>query len=119
MNNKPHSGHRHCVLPSPTEEVLAILPGAKPGTALRVSVEPGQDGYVRLEHLAYSAGMGWYAQKSFVVPGDVLQALVPELRKAGCLIPRRPARADEDAPVLRIGPAIEGDRPNHLRRRDA
>ena len=104
----------HTAAVSPTEEDLIVLPGPRPGTAVRVRVEPGVDGYVRLEHLAYSAGMGWYTQKSFTIPGEMLAALVPQLRKADCMIPKRQA----DEPRLAIGPALN-DQPNRLQRREA
>src|SRR5688500_15162244 len=83
-----------CVFPSPTEQELATIPGEQPGTALRVHVEGGRDGYVRLEQLAHDERLGWYVQKSFVVPGDVLPALLPQLRKADCLI--TPCRTPRD-----------------------
>lgn len=93
-----------CSSPSPTEEELATLPGSQPGTALRIRVEPGPGGYVRLEHLAYSADLGWYTQKSFCVAGELLAELVPHLRRAECLIPRRPR--GEDEPLRFPGPAF-------------
>jgi hypothetical protein len=104
----------HTPAVSPTEEDLIVLAGPRPGTALRVRVEPGVDGYVRLEHLAYSAGIGWYTQKSFTIPGEMLAAIVPQLRKADCMIPKRP----HDEPRLTIGPALD-DRPTRLQRREA
>lgn len=77
-----------CVFPSPTEQELATLPGPQPGQALRVHVEPGAGGYVRLEQMAHDTGLGWYVQKSFIVPGELLASLLAQLRKADCLIPR-------------------------------
>jgi hypothetical protein len=77
-----------CVFPSATEQELATLPGSEPGTALRIYVEAGAEGYVRLQHLAHDVGTGWYVQKSFILPGEMLKALLPELRKADCLIPK-------------------------------
>ena len=79
-----------CVFPSPTEQELLTIPGAEPGTALRVFVEAKADGYVRLQQLAYDEGLGWYAQKTMVLPREVLSTLIPQLRKALCLMP--PAR---------------------------
>jgi hypothetical protein len=92
------------VFPSPTEQELATIPGNDPGTALRVYLEAGADGYVRLQHLAYDSGTGWYVQKSFILPGDVLKALLPELRKADCLIPASGAtsRASRSIPYMRL-----------------
>src|SRR5687767_15117524 len=97
-----------CVFPSPTEQELVTIPGEQPGTALRVHVEGGRDGYVRLEQLAHDERLGWYVQKSFIVPGDALATLVPQLRKADCLI--TPCRAPRgrgtqhalSAPKLRL-----------------
>lgn len=83
-----NENYQQCVIPGPTEEVLAVLPGQRPGTALRVRVEAGREGYVRLEQLAHNADLGWYVQKSFCIPGEMLSALIPQLRKADCLIPR-------------------------------
>lgn len=77
-----------CVLPSPTELEVQTLPGATPGTALRVSVEPASYGYVRLEHLAFNENVGWYTQKSFCVPTEMVNSLVTALRKADCLSPK-------------------------------
>ena len=79
-----HHSYRSCVVPSPTEQELAVLPG-EPGMALRVRVEAGARGYVRLEQLAYNAELGWYAQKSFCIPAHMLAAVATELRKADCL----------------------------------
>src|SRR5687768_18477573 len=86
-----NKNYQQCVIPGPTEEELAVLPGERPGTALRVRVEAGRDGYVRLEQLAHNADLGWYVQKSFCIPGEMLAGLIPQLRKADCLIPRRPS----------------------------
>ena len=93
-----------CVFPSPTEQELATIPGSDPGTALRVYVEAGADGYVRLQHLAYDGTTGWYVQKSFILPGDTLKALLPELRKADCLIPSAggTSQASRSIPYMRL-----------------
>ena len=96
-----------CVLPSPTEQELATIPGTEPGTALRVRVEPGRDGYVRLEHLAYNANVGWYTQKSFCIPGELLGQLVPALRKADCLTPQSKTDAVDAGQLLRLVPPVE------------
>jgi hypothetical protein len=78
----------YCVFASPTEETLGTFEGATPGTAIRVMVEPGHDGYVRLQQLAHTDGLGWYVQKSMVIPGDMIRPIVSELRKADCVIPK-------------------------------
>lgn len=84
-----------CVLPSVTEEELAVLPGATPDSALRIRVEPNLHGYVRLEQLAYSDDLGWYTQKSFCIPGELLSQVATQLRKADCIIPKPPVMHDE------------------------
>lgn len=76
----------HCVFPSPSEDELITLPGSTPGTALRIMLESSSDGYVRLQHLAHDQGLGWYVQKTMVLEREVLGALVPQLRKALCMM---------------------------------
>ena len=84
----------HCVFPSPTEEVLVTVPGPDENTAFRLHLEANSpDGYVRLEQMAYNQGLGWYVQKSFVLPASALRAMLPQLKLADCLIPR-PKHAD-------------------------
>ena len=82
-----------CVFPAPAEEEIVTIPGDEPGTALRLYADTGRDGYVRLQQLAYSEGLGWYAQKSMVIPRDVLEVLIPQIRKAVCLMPPKPSAA--------------------------
>lgn len=108
-----------CVFPSPTEQELATLPGEQPGTALRVLVEPGVEGYVRLEQLAFDKGLGWYVQKSFTIPGEALAALVPQLRKADCLIPRRRTRSSRAPQRLFPAPALGLAQPSRPQRQEA
>ena len=92
--------------PDWTEQDLAIIPGSEPGTAMRVRAETGDDKHVRLEHLAYSADLGWYTQKSFRVPADMLRDLATQLNKAACLMPSRDQR---DAVTLPFpGPQPQG-----------
>jgi hypothetical protein len=98
MTNRPCQ----CVFPAPAEEEIVTIPGEEPGTALRLYVDTGRDGYVRLQQLAYSDGLGWYAQKSMVIPRDVLAALVPQFRKAMCLMPPKSSatsRRDSGDPI--------------------
>jgi hypothetical protein len=76
-----------CVFPAVSEDEIATIPGEEPGTALRLFADTGRDGYVRLQQLAYTDGLGWYAQKSMVIHRDVLKLLVPQLRRAMCLMP--------------------------------
>lgn len=75
-----------CVFPSTTEQEWQTI-ACEDGTAIKLWVEPGNEGYVRLQQLAHSDGVGWYVQKSFVVPADTLRLLLPLLRKAACLMP--------------------------------
>lgn len=77
-----------CVFPSLTETELAVFEGADSTSAMRVRVEPNGEGYVRLEQLAWSADMGWYCQKSFVIPALMVRQLITTLRKADCLLPQ-------------------------------
>lgn len=106
-----------CVFPGASEQALATIPGDEPGTAIRVWVEPGPGGFVRMEQLAYDDGLGWYTQKSFCIPGDMLPALLPQLRKADCLIPRDRRQA---APMyLRVVPAPHHDEEPVPERKDA
>ena len=94
-----------CVFPTTGEQEWMTIPGDEPGTAFRVFVESSQDGYVRLQQLAHTDGLGWYVQKSFVISRDVLQVLLPQLRKALCVMPPRAIAKDLDSvPSMRIGP---------------
>lgn len=77
--------------PSCTEQEWTTLEGTIPGTALRVSVETGPGGYVRLQQLEWVEGMGWVIQKSMVIPGELLGTLATQFRRADCLIPRNAA----------------------------
>jgi hypothetical protein len=54
--------HCYCVFASATEETLGTFEGDTPGTAIRVLVEAGREGYVRLQQLAYTDSLGWYVQ---------------------------------------------------------
>jgi hypothetical protein len=97
---KPTPTTCHCAFPSPTEEEFVTIPGPTPSTATRVYVETSGEGYVRIEQLVHSDGLGWYVQKSMVIPAAVLSALLPHLRKADCLMPRRPQQWGQDSHKL-------------------
>ena len=115
-----NKNYQQCVIPGPTEEELAVLPGEGPGTALRVRVETGRDGYVRLEQLAHNADLGWYVQKSFCIPGEMLAALIPQLRKADCLIPReRSDKRNGAGDPIPMFPAPVSRDPQRVERREA
>ena len=108
-----------CVFPSPTEIELGTIPGTEPGTAMRVRVEPGPggEGYARIEQLAWSEDLGWYSQKSFCVPGAMINDLVRHLRKADCFIPHD--AAGDTAPIPFPGPSPHEVQPPIPVRRDA
>lgn len=86
-----------CVFPSASEQEWQTI-ACEDGTAIKLWVEPGQEGYVRLQHLAHSPGVGWYVQKSFVIPAEALHALLPMMRKASCLMPQA-----EHSPAINLG----------------
>jgi hypothetical protein len=94
-----------CVFPSQTEDEIVLIEGSEPGTAIRVYLQAGPDGYVRLQQLAHDDGLGWYVQKTMVIPGDVLHALLPQLRKADCLILRRNEPTSVSVPFMKLTPA--------------
>lgn len=113
-----------CIFPSADEIDLGTLQRTSDTTALRVRVDPGgaTEGYVRLEQLAWSDDLGWYCQKSFIVPGPLVRELVTHLRKADCFLPRTPAgrAAEPFAPLpLRLTEPIPHDEPEQAQRRDA
>ena len=108
-----------CVFASDTEQVLETIPGPTPDSAMRVRVEPGRQGYARIEQLAYSADLGWYCQKSFVVPGETIKALITQLRKADCLVSAAPISQVSAAGALRFVPAPTDDQPSTPQRREA
>ena len=108
-----------CVFASDTEQVLETISGPTPDSAMRVRVEPGPGGYARIEQLAYSADLGWYCQKSFVVPGALIKAMVTQLRKADCMIAPPSGHSSDGAPILRLVPAPTDDQPPTQQRREA
>jgi hypothetical protein len=70
-----------------------MLPGSEPGTALRLCLEPcPKGGCVHLQQMAYSPTLGWYRQKSFSLPREMLGDLARLLRVSQCLLPQ-PASA--------------------------
>jgi hypothetical protein len=96
-----------CVFPTVGEEELLTVPGTEPGTAFRLFAETSQDGYVRLQQLAFDAGLGWYVQKTMVIPADVLKVILPQLRKTQCLMPPQAPHAAgvESVPFMRLADA--------------
>lgn len=76
-----------CVFPSLTEQDVVTVPGRDAGTAYRLRVEPGMHGYLRIEQLGYNHNLGWYTQKSFCLPGEVVHQLMPHLKQAVAMIP--------------------------------
>lgn len=108
-----------CVFPSPTELELGTVAGDVPGTAIRVRVEAGREGYARLEQLAYGEDVGWYVQKSFVIPGEMIQPLVTQLRKADCLVEKSPQSDDAPIPFPGLGIALPSDTELTVEKRNA
>lgn len=84
-----------CVFPGENETELVTISGEEPGTAWRVYVDSSADAFVRLQHLGHDEKIGWYVQKTVVLPRDVVAALVPQLRKALCLMPQNGSRQVE------------------------
>src|SRR5687768_16654324 len=91
-----------CVFPAATEEQIVLIEGSEPGTALRVYLQAGHDGYVRLQQLAHDPGLGWYVQKSMIVPGEMLRALVPQLRNPVFLLRRATAPTQTPLPFIKL-----------------
>lgn len=100
-------------------EGSAMLPGPEPGTGLRVRVESCvRGGCVHLEQVAYSPTMGWYRQKSFTVPREMIGDLSRMLRMSDCLLPRHekgsatascpaiPAEADAETLPFKLTPEM-------------
>ncbi len=72
----------------PTDrEDLGVILGERPGTAVRVRQHDCEGGCVHLEQLAYSPTIGWYRQKTFCVPREMLDDLTRTLNHAKCLMP--------------------------------
>lgn len=90
-----------CVFPDASEHEWQTIHCAD-GSALRMWVQTGADGYVRLQQLAHGDGVGWYVQRTFVIPGEALALLLPQLRQAACVI-QSPQDASLAAPgTLRL-----------------
>lgn len=116
-----HDRKPPCVFPSPTETELALHEGADGLSAMRVRVEPhgdrpNVDGYVRLEQLAWSADMGWYCQKSFIIPAALVRDLITTLRKADCLLPQTHAAPHAPIPFRPAIPTSTEDGQSKQRR---
>lgn len=95
-----------CVFPQATEVEVITVEGPTPSTAFRLHMEStSPDGYIRLEQMVHEPELGWFVQKSLVVPVEVLRALLPHLKKADCLIPRARTRCDGD-PIRLFGPSV-------------
>lgn len=107
-----------CVFPSVTEMELGTFEGPDGQSAMRVRVEPTQEGYIRLEQLAWSADMGWYCQKSFVIPAAMVRDLITTLRKADCLMPKAVAVAMDVLP-FRLTAPLPHDEAEQTQRQDA
>ena len=118
-----HDRKPPCVFPSLTETELAVIEGSAPGSAMRVRIEPNGEGYVRLEQLAWSPDMGWYCQKSFIIPAPLVRDLITTLRKADCLLPQNHAASahlDPLAPIpFHAAAPLPHDDEQSTQRRDA
>lgn len=93
-----------CMVSTSGEEMTTrdgIVSGPGCQTTLRVSIDGEHQDSLRLEQLAYSRSSGWYTQKSFRIPRQLLKELLTELRKADCLMSC--SRQDQDRP-LRLVP---------------
>ena len=103
-------GPCHCVFPTASEEEFVTIPGEEMGTALRLYADTGRESYVRLQQLAHNEGVGWYVQKTIIIPRDVLEVLLPQLRKAMCLMPPKqpalPRDVAEPIPFPRLADSI-------------
>ncbi len=92
-----------CVFPNESEQEWVTVQGTEPGTALRVYLQAGPGGYVRLQQLAHDPGLGWYVQKSMVLEREVLESLLPQLRRGLCLMPKQQKQPDP-VPFMRLVP---------------
>ena len=96
--------------PSSTEEELCTLPGPN-NTALRVLIDARNSGYARLQEMAHSPGIGWYVQRSVIIPREALSLLATQLRKADCLLPKVAPTPSSDEPIPFIRLAAPSDEP--------
>jgi hypothetical protein len=70
------------------------LAGADPGTAIRVAVEGcAKGGCAHLDQMAYSPTLGWYRQRRFTVPREMIGELARSLRMCDCVMERPQTRA--------------------------
>lgn len=111
-----HDRKPPCVFPSLTETELAVIDGSAPGSAMRVRIEPNGEGYVRLEQLAWSPDMGWYCQKSFIIPAPLVRDLITTLRKADCLLPQNHNDSHTPLPFRATAPLPHDDEQSQHRR---
>jgi len=65
---------------------VAFLPGANPDEAYRVSTADCGAGMVKIEQLGQNGQLGWYTQKSFVIPADLIQGVRDALGAASALL---------------------------------
>lgn len=99
----------------PAEQELTTFTDSRSGVTLRIRALPAADGHVRLEQLAYSPTAGWYRQKSFTIPRQLLEPVAESLRYARCLIPEATEETgDAPASFKFPRPAAEGDSPDSV-----
>lgn len=101
-----------CVFPGPGEQELATVSGADSGTAFRVYMDGSADGFVRLQQLAFQETLGWYVQRSFLIPRETLSLLMPHLKLADCMMPKRKGK-------LRLTIPIDSAADREIERREA
>jgi len=102
------------------DDVLATIEGDQPHTAIRVRlVTEGADSHVMLEHVAYTAGLGWYVQKSFRLPAASLSTVARQFRVADCLTREAGADSRHDGPIPFPGPQQQPSTPGQRRALDA
>jgi len=97
------------------EQELAVIPGERPGTAIRVRVDSTREGFARLEQLAFQKDLGWYTQKSFCIPREMVRAVAGELQKADCLLPHEADQAS--AGRMAVQPDLPASAPLRLAER--
>jgi hypothetical protein len=72
----------------------------EPGVQIRVQRSP--DGSIRLEQVAFSRSAGWYVQKTFAIPAELLPSLLLDLQKANCLNAKHPGQRLSPTMPLRL-----------------
>ena len=91
------------------EHGAVMLAGREPGTALRVRLEScPKGGCAHIEQMAYSDTLGWYRQRAFSVPRDMIEPLARLLHMSHCLLPQPATPEPAPAGHLRL---VQPDEP--------